>query len=50
MHFQKKKKYYAVKFNMVIDVLNFILIAAEEIKSTIFARKPIWIEQGRGLQ
>ena len=45
-----KKKWYAVKFNMVIDVLNFIWIAAEEIKSAIFARKPIWIKQGRGLQ
>jgi hypothetical protein len=46
----KKKKWYAVKFNMVIEVLNFIWIAAEEIKSAIFARKPIWIEQGRGLR
>jgi len=45
----KKKKWY-VKFNMVIEVLNFIWIAAEEIKSAIFARKPIWIEQGRGLR
>jgi hypothetical protein len=46
----KKKKWCAVKFNMVIEVLNFIWIAAEEIKSAIFARKPIWIEQGRGLR